>query len=564
MKLTEKESEQKKIRKHTTKKPVQKFGIVVFFLILLMVLMMVNFTAFRSYQEKGILTVVPLNSLFFMMIGIVLLGIASFSVLQLHQYRIGRLFSAYVLLLGLSISLAPCNQLNEAGLSFVRNIFTLGSSVLLFCVVGYLTLLINRKLFRFFRLIIALAAVSSMLLQMLVFFPLESWWIYIWADESVNACILLSALFSLVVMAVNYKESNTYARKQSKILIWGIGAGVLLFLAASVIPNIYLVQNGQAETESFIEISMTPAETVINSFPLLLFSGISVAIIFMLLHREFSLDDTRIGGRWFIIVPLYLGLINILLFLYANTPLWILAILNVLLLIPPVAGVWKCLVAQRNVKEQSDEWRLMAEMDKEKQELSAYLHDEVLQSLIAFYRKVQSDESGRYDDMRTPLAELISQIRNVSHHLYPTMVEDLGLEQSLYIFADEMQKNYPAVKLNYQYKFTEGILPKAYAMTIYRISRELVTNAAKHSGGEQIDLLLKEDAKGYYVMVQDDGNGFLSSENDEFTKSPHMGLYTIKKQIAGLQGRMDMQSARHTGTKYEIYIPKQEGLEIEA
>ena len=70
------------------------------------------------------------------------------------------------------------------------------------------------------------------------------------------------------------------------------------------------------------------------------------------------------------------------------------------------------------------------------------------------------------------------------------MVEDLGLEQSLYIFTDELQKNYPAVNILFHYKFTEGILPKAYALAIYRISKELVTNAAKHSGSMQIDLLL--------------------------------------------------------------------------
>ena len=68
-----------------------------------------------------------------------------------------------------------------------------------------------------------------------------------------------------------------------------------------------------------MEIPILSTGTVIDSFPLLLFAGISVAIIFMLLHREFSLEDMRLKVSWFIIIPLYLGLINILLFLYANS-----------------------------------------------------------------------------------------------------------------------------------------------------------------------------------------------------------------------------------------------------
>lgn len=123
----------------------RKFLILTFFFTLLTVLIIANFIAFRTYQEMGILTIVPLDSLFFLIMGIGLLGIACFSALQLHQYRIGKLFSIYVLLIGLSIVLAPCNQLNEEVLSFIRSVFTLGSSVLLFQVVGYLTLLINRS-----------------------------------------------------------------------------------------------------------------------------------------------------------------------------------------------------------------------------------------------------------------------------------------------------------------------------------------------------------------------------------------------------------------------------------
>lgn len=88
----------------------------------------------------------------------------------------------------------------------------------------------------------------------------------------------------MALMIVNYKKSNSYTRKQSKTLILGIGAGILLYIAMSVIPNIYLVQNGQIEREAFVEVSMSPTETMLGSLPLLLFSGISIAIIFALLH----------------------------------------------------------------------------------------------------------------------------------------------------------------------------------------------------------------------------------------------------------------------------------------
>ena len=262
-------------------------------------------------------------------------------------------------------------------------------------------------------------------------------------------------------------------------------------------------------------------------------------------------------SRWFIIVPLYFGVINVLLFLYANTPIWVLTVTNILLIVPLLAALWRFFY-QKGSTEESAGLKMLHELEKEKQELSAYLHDDVLQSLIAFYRKIQSDKSGRYEDMKQPLSDLIAQIRNVSHNLYPTMVEDLGLEQSLYIFADEIRKAYPAVTISFQYQYKEGILPKAYALAFYRISKELVTNAAKHSGGSEISLLLDEDADGYYIQIADNGKGFHSLGDNALLKSSHMGLYTVKRQIAGLSGRMDIQSAANAGTKYNIYVPKQE------
>lgn len=143
----------------------------------------------------GVLTIIPFDSLLFLNVGIILLGIACFSILQLHQYKIGKLFAMYALLLGLSLSLAPCNRLNEFVLTFVRAIFTLGSSILLFQVVGYLTILRNRMLFKILQVMLICVAAFSLIIQILAFFPIEQLWIYIFADESVNSCVVLSAFF---------------------------------------------------------------------------------------------------------------------------------------------------------------------------------------------------------------------------------------------------------------------------------------------------------------------------------------------------------------------------------
>ena len=532
-------------------------GIILCLATLLAGMLFIHLTAFQSYHKEGITTLVPFDSVLFLLIGGVFLGIACFAVIQLRQYKTGRLFAGYALTLGTAILLSS-GRWNVPLITLIRVSCIFASSLLLLRVIGYLTLLVNKKLFQIFQIILAGVVTAGMVGQILSLFPLEDIWIYILAEESVNGSIVLSALFCLIVMGVNYRKSNTYAKKQSKILLFGIGSGVICYCIALFLPNVYLVQNRQDETETFVELSLVPGETMMDAIPLLIFSGVSIAIIVMLLQREYVLQDMRFKLKYFIGIPIYFYMINILMLSYANCSLRLLEMLDILLITPCIITLQKVLYSVKKSEEQTYEWRWMEEVEKEKQELSAYLHDEVLQSLIAFYRKLLAEENGQYEDMKNALSALIVEMRSVSHNLYPTMVEDLGLEQSLAIFAEELHKSYDKINIELQYELTDGILPKAFALTFYRTIKELATNAAKHSGGTKITISLKEDENGYYLNVSDNGKGFLLPKNEELLKSPHMGLYTVKRRAAGLNGRINFDSHKGQGTAYQIYFPKGE------
>ena len=82
------------------KKQRLKFALIVAFLASVIGLIIANFLSFSSYQNMGVLTIIPFDSLLFLNVGIILLGIACFSILQLHQYKIGKLFALYAFVLG--------------------------------------------------------------------------------------------------------------------------------------------------------------------------------------------------------------------------------------------------------------------------------------------------------------------------------------------------------------------------------------------------------------------------------------------------------------------------------
>lgn len=512
--------------------------VPIVFLFVLLAVLAANHLSYGAYKRAGLLSVVPLDAWVFLCVGMVLLGVSCFVFLQLFDYKTGKLFAFYTLLLGLSISLAPCNRLHQPVVALMRMACTFSSSLLLFQLIGCLTLCTKSAIFR----VLGAVLVPALLAQLYV---------------DMNACVFIAALFSLVLMLANHKASNCFAKKQVRALMMGIGAGAVLFVAAWAAPNIYLVQPSP-QMQPVIELSFLPMETIADSLALLLLSAVSIAIMLTLIRREFALKDARLKLGYFVALPLYVLVPTSLLLAYAHCPLWLLMVISLCLLAPPVAFLLVSLhTGAASIQHSAYQWRLIEEIEKEKQELSGYLHDEVLQSLIAFYRQIQSDDAGRYADMKAPLSALIAQIRRVSHNLYPTMVEDLGLEQSLQIFSEELQQSHRDIRIVYDYGLCSGILPKALSLALYRITKELATNAAKHAQASVISLLLSQDQGGYCIVVQDNGKGFALPDEKMLLQSPHMGLCTVKSQVAKLQGQIRFQSEMGAGTNCRVYLPKE-------
>ena len=91
-------------------------------------------------------------------------------------------------------------------------------------------------------------------------------------------------------------------------------------------------------------------------------------------------------------------------------------------------------------------------------------------------------------------------------------------------------------------------------MVVYRIVKELIINAIKHSRCTKIKVEISKVTEGIDCMVSDNGIGFLMPESEKLLKSPHMGLYTIKKQISDMNGKLRIISDK-TGSEFQIYIP---------
>ena len=95
---------------------------------------------------------------------------------------------------------------------------------------------------------------------------------------------------------------------------------------------------------------------------------------------------------------------------------------------------------------------------------------------------------------------------------------------------------------------------------VYRIGREALTNAFRHSGANNIELQLEYTANHLRILVADDGCG-ISSQALEFGRDGREGLLGMRERAAKIDGKLRVMSRLGGGTEVELRVPGRLALE---
>ena len=203
--------------------------------------------------------------------------------------------------------------------------------------------------------------------------------------------------------------------------------------------------------------------------------------------------------------------------------------------------------------------------ENERRRIAVDLHDNVAQNLglmKIFCGKMSvfdlPDEVKEILKSNTELvAQTISSSRSLIHELSPPVLNELGFEAALKWLAEQMSQRY---ELDYTVTIdtTQGEeLRQGFQTSLFRIARELMTNAGKHSGAQNVKCSFSKN-KGYFrLSIADDGCGFSTTNNimtDSSTTSG-FGLFSIKQSLEQLKGEMLIESKPGEGTRVSVDLP---------
>jgi two-component system, NarL family, sensor kinase len=213
--------------------------------------------------------------------------------------------------------------------------------------------------------------------------------------------------------------------------------------------------------------------------------------------------------------------------------------------------------------------RILRLQEAERGRLSRELHDSVGQSLTALKmqvellaRQAEKEQSG----LAEPLGQLVTvaeaalqEVRQVSHMLRPQMLDDLGLVPTLQWLGRTWGKRM-GLDVRVTYDGPEERVHADLETLVYRVVQEALTNAAKHSGAQAVDVELRRGPKRVTVEVRDAGRGFAGA-SDAPADTRGFGIRGLRDRVQLFGGVLVVDSAEGRGTVVRAEVPLPRGDE---
>ena len=191
---------------------------------------------------------------------------------------------------------------------------------------------------------------------------------------------------------------------------------------------------------------------------------------------------------------------------------------------------------------------ISAAQETERARLAHELHDATVQSLIAVAQRL--DRAGRainiepqraqtlVGDARQDIAATIVGLREIIADLRPPALDELGLVPALELVIVRLAAT-PPVRLHLQ--GTVRRLDPDRELVALRIVQEALSNVRRHARATRAEVRLSFEGHALRITVEDDGQGFVPSEEYE---DGHWGLVGLHERATRFGGSVTLDSFR--------------------
>lgn len=194
--------------------------------------------------------------------------------------------------------------------------------------------------------------------------------------------------------------------------------------------------------------------------------------------------------------------------------------------------------------------------ETERQEISAYLHDEPLQKLAYVNSRVRDLDVS--EELKTLLDDVVRDLRGTSASLSPEMLRSHGLMSALKWMVQDQQKRGPfRTFLEIQGMEEDDRLSDDVELTVYRATQEALNNCRKHANAKSVWVKLNRSRLQLDLAIEDNGVGIKATTADMEERSPDQGLGIrgLEQRIKNLGGTLEIAPRPSRGTAFIVKLP---------
>ncbi|HEU5180421.1 MAG TPA: sensor histidine kinase [Candidatus Polarisedimenticolia bacterium] len=208
--------------------------------------------------------------------------------------------------------------------------------------------------------------------------------------------------------------------------------------------------------------------------------------------------------------------------------------------------------------------RILSAQEKERQDISRELHDEVGQSLTGINitlatLKRESAVNTRDIRRRIAIAERLVEkslkaLRRFVRELRPPILDDMGLIPALDSHLKEFAKR---TRVQIRFKAVAAVerCDNEKRTVLYRVAQEALTNIAKHAEATRVSVSLVSLPGAIRMEIRDNGKSFQVNRAFLGKRKRRFGLIGMRERVEMVQGNFQVESARGRGTTVRAEIP---------
>lgn len=205
--------------------------------------------------------------------------------------------------------------------------------------------------------------------------------------------------------------------------------------------------------------------------------------------------------------------------------------------------------------------RVIDVQEEENRHISRELHDGIIQILVSvkysleatglFLKKHNQIKPDPFVHAEHNLGIAIQEVRRISHHMHPQILDELGLSSAISTVTSDFSKR-TGIEVSVKKPALRKLLPDYINTTLFRVVQESLTNIQKHASASHVSIELAVEAKWLTLEIKDDGIGF---DTDILKNNQHgIGLRNLTERVEYHNGSLSIHSSSK-GTTTLVKIP---------